>query len=164
LTSKKYDELRAAADQAGEPLVRTAWRFTANLYGGHLEEAEADLQALPAKIRGMDALCLSIAWRNAHRDDKADECLKEAIQLLSDGSPEHQIVAGWLREPPADLTSLLPKITDLSFEPDDKVIVLLALASGNRPGREQLVEFAKRLNAWPGNRNAFVEATLAAMH
>ena len=69
-----------------------------------------------------------------------------------------------MREPPADLSMLLPKVTELVLEPDDKAIVLLALAESNRAGTDKLIEFAKHLNAWPSNHNDFVDATLSAMH
>ena len=161
--SKNYGELRTAAAQSSDPLVRSAWSFTANLCDGRLDEAATDVQSIPLKVRGIDVVCLSIAWRNAHKEQEAQTSLKQAIELLSEGSSNHQIVAGWLRDPPVDLETLLPKLTDLAFEPDDKAIVLLALAGSNRSKGDKLIEFAKRLNAWPSNHNAFVEATLAAM-
>ena len=83
--------------------------------------------------------------------------------MLSQGSSNYQIVADWLREPPADLQALLPKLEDLAFEPDDKAIVLLALAGINREQGKSLIEFAQRLNAWPSKHNEFVNASIAAM-
>jgi len=163
MTSKKYDELRSLAAQANEPMVRSAWSFIANLGAGQLDDAAADTQALPLKIRSIDLLCLSIAWRNAHKEPEAQASLQKAIELMAEGPNQYQIVAGWLREPPADLSTLLPQVTELVLEPDDKAIVLLALAGSNRPGTDKLIESAKHLNAWPSNHNDFVDVALSAM-
>lgn len=112
---------------------------------------------------GWESLWLSIGWRNAKNAEKSQDALKRAIELLAKGSSEQQIVAGWLRDPPADFAGLVPKLTDLSLEPDDKVIVLLALAGTGHPGSDKLLELAKRLNAWPNGCKDFVDVTLAAM-
>jgi hypothetical protein len=155
--------VRAEAGQLTDPAARSAWYFATHLTEGRLEEARHEIESTAPLMRGMNALCLSVAWRNANKDAEARAPLEQAITLLAAGSSEQQIVAGWLREPPADLTTLLTKLTDLSLEPDDKVIVLLALASNDRPGREQLIELASRLGAWPSGREVFVNAMLSAM-
>jgi hypothetical protein len=163
LYSKKYDESQAASQQITNPSERAAWNFNVQLNAGKLDEAAISNASALAMTRGLGALCLYIGWRNAHNDAQAQAALKQAVELLAKGSREEQLVAGWLREPPADLATLLPKLTDLALEPDDKVIVLLALASTGNQNREKLLEFATRLAVWPSTRKAFVERSLGAM-
>jgi tetratricopeptide (TPR) repeat protein len=163
LASKKYDELQAASQQITDSAERAAWNFCVQLNAGKLDEAASSNGSAPAMTRGLGALCLCVGWRNAHNDAQAQSSLKQAVELLAKGSRDEQIVAGWLREPPVDLAALLPKLTDLALEPDDKVIVLLALAGSGGQNREKLIDFATRLAVWPSGRKAFVESTLAGM-
>ena len=162
LMAKKYGELQAAIAELKNPLLRSAWNFTMHLCEGKPNDAATDLASAPPASRGFDELSLSIAWRNAHNPAAAQECLKRAISAISSGTAEQKIAAQWLQKPPADLDELLPKLTDLTLAPDDKVIVLLALAEPGRRGREKLIAFAEKLSVWPSARHAFVENSLAA--
>jgi tetratricopeptide (TPR) repeat protein len=163
LKAKRYDEVRAAASQLREPWVRSSWNLASHLHAGQLDEAAGDLETMPVNRRGLDALCLSIAWQNAQRIEQSQAVRQQAIALLSDSSRQEQIVAGWLKEPPADWAAVLPQLADLSLDPIDKVIVLLALAQEERPGRDQLIEFATQLSNWPTTRSELIGEWLGAM-
>ncbi len=161
--AKKYDELRAAAGEVRDQSERSAWVFTSYLCEGRPQDAATAVESLPMTTRGISYLCLSIAERNAQRDDQSKQWLQRAIDAFASGTGEERIVAQWLNHPPADLSQLLPKITDIALEPDDKAVVLLALAGTKGSGSEQLIALAERLNAWPSSRQTFVKTTLAAM-
>ncbi len=162
LMAKKYDELQASITALQDSMARSAWSFTAHLCQGDPEKAASDIESGPLTLRGINGLCLCIGWRNLQKATLAQEWLKRAISQLSAGTNEQRIVAQWLQQPPADLTELMPKLTDIALTPDDKVVVLLALAEPGRPGRDELIAFAEKLSVWPSARRAFVEASLAA--
>ena len=161
--SKKYEEVRAAAMELKNPTEKAAWTFMAYLCDGKPEEAGNVVDGFPATSRGPFYLCVSVAERSMNKVDQSQKALQQAIASLAMGTNEERIVAQWLRNPPADLNELLPKIADLALDPDDKVTVLLALAGSKAAGYEKLIALAEKLNAWPSPRRAFVNTTLAAM-
>jgi tetratricopeptide (TPR) repeat protein len=162
LKARKFDEVPAVASELRESTARAAWNFSAHLQETRLDEAAGDLESTSVTSRGFDALCLSLACRHFNKDAQANAIRQQAIALLASGTGQEQIVAEWLKEPPADLASLLPRLHDLSLEPTNKVYVLLALAENEGPGRDKLLELAGQLGHWPTSRKALIDEWLSA--
>lgn len=117
-------------------------RFQAAVCLGHLDDAAAALAMDQAASAGQHLL-LYILATDANRVDLATEHLKIAIEGYQRGGRGSRLVAQWLS------TTASPDpaaVSDLALMPDEKRLVLAALALRDPEHRQALVQQAAVLN------------------
>lgn len=163
LAARKFAELQSAVAGLKEASQQAGWTFLIGLCEGRTEDAAAALESFPASSRGISYLALSIAERNQPGGDGEPKSLQKAIDAMAAGNQEERIAAKWLEKPPADSSQLVMHLADLSMTPDDKLIVVLALAAAAGENRAELMALAEKLSKWPSARRPFTNMVMETM-
>ena len=134
--------------------------FTAHVELGNLSEAET---ALTASMSGNDpeqrALLLSLAWSRTGNREKADAWRKQALEHLRRGSDELKLAATILESGKIDRE----EIDGLTLATPLKSLWLVALADGSPEHRQELLDYAEKLNTDTYFPHRFLKRTIEEM-
>ncbi len=141
-----YPRLLEDADAPELADVSPQLRFQARLELGQFDKAAEELAAIEGPSDSFHPLRLAVAWRATGKAQQADEWLEKACQQLEADEIDNQRAAALLR---GATTASWSDIQDVSLDPTDKVVFLLALAQLSPDKRNDLLALAERLNYSP---------------
>jgi hypothetical protein len=155
----KLDEMRAALPSIRDPNLKAATEFQTRLESGELENlavGNAGRGDQPAFFE----LLLSLACSRKGNAELAAAARQRAITALAAAGTEQRQAAELLKQG----RSLDVKAAEsILLEPDDKAILLTALAETCPEKKEPLLALAEKLNYRLGFPHRFLKQTIAAM-
>lgn len=164
-------EYRLAALQGDGALARSCaqkfsdndkhWQaaFGAELLAGELEKAGQSLANMPDLGKGYDDLSLSLAYTAQGNEAEARRWRAAAVEHLAMGDYGDRLAAELLAQAEAgDFDA--ERALQLTLEPEDKMLVLAAVADQSGERRGEVLELAEKLNFEPGIRHALLKKVL----
>lgn len=119
--------------------------FETELMAGNLAEAGETLAGRPGWTIGYDELCLSLAYAAKGSEEEARRWRAAASEHLAQATHSDRLVSLAL-DLSADDVFNADEFLQLSLEPKDKVIVLIALADQAGDRSEEMLALAEQLN------------------
>ena len=148
------------ARQLKDPLVSKSFNLLVLLQAGKPAEAESHFSSSLSYQAASDAMLLSIAWSRKGSAEKARHWRQQGIKQLKLGSHDEKKMAALLEKP--DPRSL-DEVDDLVIWPEEKAVLLVALADASKADRKELLERAEKLNIPAGLRYRFLQGVIDAL-